>query len=71
MLERNWKKIAGDASSTDGPLGGLPPVSPGISDRMASEADKEKRLECYRQVRELHERGLGILTIARLVVVPA
>ena len=67
MLERDWKKIAGDAGSTDGPLEGLPPVPRGISDRMASEADREKRLERYGQVRELYRRGLGILTIARLL----
>jgi hypothetical protein len=67
MLERGWKKIAGAAGSTDGSLEGLPQVPRGVSDRMTSEADREKRLERYEQVREFHERGLGILTISRLL----
>ena len=65
MLERNWKEIAGaTAGFTDENLQRLPPLPRGVSDRMASEADREKRLKRYGQVRELHERGLGILTIA-------
>lgn len=64
MLQRNWKKIVG---STDVSPEGLPPLPRGVSDRIASEADREKRLEHYEQVRELHRRGLGILTISRLL----
>ncbi len=67
ILERDWKKIVSAAGFTDENLEGLPPVPRGVSDRIASEADREKRLERYGQVHELHRRGLGILTISRLL----
>jgi hypothetical protein len=45
MLERGWKKIVDAAGSTDENPGGLPPVPRGVSDRIASEADREEATE--------------------------
>jgi transposase len=67
MLERHWKNISGAVDPESKTFEELPPVPRGVSDRRASEADREKRLERYGRVRELHERGLGILTISKLL----
>lgn len=68
MLERDWKNISGALVDPAGKtLEELPPLPRGVFDRMASEADRKKRLERYGQVRELHARGLGILTISRML----
>lgn len=73
MLERDWKNISGalvDPAGRQGPrrvLEELPPLPRGVFDRMASEADREKRLERYGQVRELHAQGLGVLSLSKLL----